>query len=335
MFLDGCAKLLDGFQPASASPGVDILQMLFGVLPRSVAPEVGQKIPPTEGSPQLRILPTESLPLLQLARAEPAEVAPQRPQRSFLQSPVLGGHLATHFVDGLARQRHHMVAVENLLGIGKIGLHPALEGRTHVHGHFHDLLRARLMLNKLLGKLPNGLGVPPQLHEQQPATVKIGEAAHVAVALAPTGLIDSDALDLAPILLGVGLPNVVMNQPPESRVVNAEGRGCFRHRHLLAQQKRPCLKQQCKAASRPRPGHFHLMHSALLTTRAWHPSHQLGLILPEIQMPPAALPPVVDRATLTTFRALGTGFALAKIQFQEQVFRLAFQAAGGHNPRVP
>ncbi len=77
MPLERRAESLDRFEATATAPRVDGLEVLRSGLAGSVAPSVGEELPPTERPPQLRILAAESLPLLALRRVEPVLVAPQ------------------------------------------------------------------------------------------------------------------------------------------------------------------------------------------------------------------------------------------------------------------
>jgi hypothetical protein len=88
----------------------------------------------------------------------------------------------------------------------------------------------------------------------------------------------------------------VVDDPPQPGVVLADhpcGRG---NRHGGDQVHDMRFEQQREAAALARPRHAHLLDATGIASDARHTRIQIGLVLPEVQMPPRQRPCVVDRA---------------------------------------
>lgn len=210
------------------------------------------------------------------------------------------------------------------------------EGLAHVHGQLLDLPGTAAPALEFRGKGRQRRGVLARGHEEQLAGVQVEEIGRVDMALLAADLIDAHPAHRTPVAGFAGLVDVVDHDPPDARVVFAEHRGGFGHAHVVAEQHRHGLKEQGEAAALPRPGNRDLMHAAAVALHPGNPRGEDRLVLPEVEVLPLALKPVVDRAVRRV--TLGAGeMAATLFQIDRQMeptwfSGLAFKAALGDDP---
>ena len=118
---------------------------------------------------------------------------------------------------------------------------------------------------------------------------------------------------------------------PPTGVLDAEVFGEFADDHFAGEQHRPCLEEKCEAAARTRPGHLDLMQPGFGTIRPRDGGNGFGLVLPGVEMAPAAFPPAEDTALLSA----GTGKRIRSFdEIDGEIFGLASRGAGSHNQRM-
>ena len=267
---------------------------------------------------------------------EPRGVAAQRPHRPFLQAALAPRHLLAHRVEGLPGEHHDMEAVEGDLRPGEVLGGAGAEGPAHVHGQLLDLPGTAAPALEFRGEGRQRRGVLARGHEEQLAGVQVEEVGRVDMALLAADLIDADPAHRTPVAGFAGLVDVVDDDPPEARVVFAEHRGDLGHAHVVAEQHRQGLKEQGEAAALPRPGNRDLVNAAAVALHPGHPRGEDRLVLPEVEVLPLALEPVVDRAVRrVTLGAGETAATLLQVNGQMEPPRfsgLAFEAAVADDP---
>ena len=161
----------------------------------------------------------------------------------------------------------------------------------------------------------------------------VHEQADVVVAAARRRLVRRDLRDLGQIESFDGLRNVMIEHPPDPRVVLLDDLGHIGYRHRLDHRKQESLEQQREARARPRPWRRNLLHPAFVTGNPRDRSLQHRLVLKEIQMSPLPLPDVVDAATLGAAGRTGEPAAPREADVQIELFLVAVELGSQHHPR--
>ena len=91
----------------------------------------------------------------------------------------------------------------------------------------------------------------------------VDEQADVVVAAPRRGFVGGDAPHLRQVQFLHRLPNVMLDDPPQPRVVLAQPLGRIGDRHRLGQRQHVGLKQQREPGARPSPRRGYLAHPAL------------------------------------------------------------------------
>jgi hypothetical protein len=133
---------------------------------------------------------------------------------------------------------------------------------------------------------------------------------------------------------GAGRIDIMVDDPPQPGVVLAEYAGCGGNRHGGDQVHDMSFKEQREAAARARPRHADLPDAAGSASDAWHARIQVGLVLPEVQMPPRQRPCVVDRTTCRAAGRAGEQRPLVERDVDVQSLRHRIEAGSGNKPRV-
>ena len=325
---DGAGQFAEGQEPRAPRPAQPPLERVRILSGEDVLQGVAQRHRPAQFRIALAEPPAE---LLLLFGARPG-VAPQRPKSPAHFDPLPAQRFA-HLIQCLPRQFHDMEVIEDDAGLGKGVLRPADVGRTHVHDDLGDLLRARPVRSHGTGEFGEGLSAAALDHQEQIVAFGIQHHRHVAVAAPRAGFIDHDPRDARPVLFPVRLHHVMIEHPPEPRVVLLEVPGRRRDRHLLAKQEDHRLHHQRKTAAGARPRRRRQQNPVLLASDPGHSGDELGAVLPEIQVPPGFFHRVMDRAKLAALRA-GKSQSRLEIQPQLQPARLHVDLTSDHFPCV-
>ncbi len=100
---------------------------------------------------------------------------------------------------------------------------------------------------------------------------------------APIGLlIDGDGLDLREIQLGTGLIHVMVQYPPDPRVVLTHKARNGIHGHLADQNHQQALEHQREARTLSRPGDIDGLDSVFVAVAARHPDREISRMLEEV-----------------------------------------------------
>src|SRR5208283_4107147 len=126
---------------------------------------------------------------------------------------------------------------------------------------------------------------------------------------------------------------VMLDDPPQARVVLAQPLGRIGDRHRLGQRQNIGLEQQREPGTRPSPRRDDLAHPALRTAHARHASVQQRAVLEEVQMPPRLVLRVVNRATLAAALRTPKPAPTRKIHVQIEPAILDRKLAARHHPR--
>src|SRR5208337_4403061 len=130
-------------------------------------------------------------------------------------------------------------------------------------------------------------------------------------------------------------PHVMLDDPPQARVVLAQPLGRIGDRHRLGQRQHVGLEQQREPGTRPSPRRGDLAHPALRTAHSRRSSVQERAVLEEVQMPPRLVLRVVNRATLAAALRAGEPAPTRKIHVQIEPTILDRKLAARHHPRRP
>ena len=316
MVFDGSPQLFEGLQSATGGPGEPPLDG-SGVIFRK---HVLQCLPQRHGAAEFGIGFAEAVPHVQLLLCARPGVATQRPE-SAVKIGSRTAQVLTHRIQSFPCQLHDVEEIENNAGFGKGPLCARDEGGTHVHDDLGDEIRVGPVLGHLACELLQGVATAAVDHEQQIVAVGIKNHGDITVAATGAGFVHHDACDFRPVLLLVGLCDIVIKHPPKPGVVLPEMAGGRLHAHLLAEKQDHGFHHQRKTAAFPGPRNLGEQNSVFIALGAWHPGDEKGLVLPEVEMPPLLLHRVMDRAPLPTLR---TGKLRSGFEVQPQTELAAF-----------
>src|SRR5216683_744704 len=139
--------------------------------------------------------------------------------------------------------------------------------------------------------------------KQYSGHIEIHEDADVIVTPATRCFIDPNVLHGTIIPCGHGLIHVVMNHPPQPRIVLPDKPCHCPHRHVRHHGQQECFEEQREPAAGSSPRDVHRSLAATAAIDARNPGAEDRLELEEVQMAPAPLLRVVRlAASLSTFR---------------------------------
>jgi len=241
---------------------------------------------------------------------------------------------AAHFVHGFIGQGYHVVTVVADLRLRQRRGHPQRVGRTHVHAHVLDLLDLAAVRHQVLGEALDGAVLAPRRGKQQPLGIQVVHHGDVLLAAAHAGLVHAHGAHLAHVLAGAGLPDVVLDAPPQLLVGHPQHLRGLAHRQILAQREGQRLEQHRETAALTRPGHRNLAGlAACRAANARDRRVQPGLELEEVQMPPGSAYPFVYRLVLRAAgRACHARACVDHLEVDAPLGRVQFHLV--HLPRI-
>src|SRR3954453_11633459 len=207
------------------------------------------------------------------------------------------------------------------------------ECRAHVDADLGGGGWIAAMFGQIVGKGGDRGGILGVGHEQHLRAIQIDEQRDIVVAAACGGLVEGHPADAAVIGTGAGRIDRVVDDPPQPGIVLANHAGGGGNRHGGDQVHDMGLKQQRKAAAVARPRHAHRLDAASLASDARPTRIQIGLVLPEVQMPPRQRPCVVDRAVRRATGRAGEPRVLVERDVDVQPLRRRIEARPGDKPR--
>ena len=239
-----------------------------------------------------------------------------------------------NLVNGGVELRLHVIPIEGDLGLLELLKHPEEVRLAHVLADLGDLVGMAAVRAEVLGEPLNGGGVPPGGGEHAAMLIKVGEQRDVALAAAEARVVNTDALNPRESLARQGFVDVVMDDPPDPRVMLADQGGDRPDRHLLAERHRQRFEQQREPRSRARPRDLDLMHAVLWAADPWDPGGQERLMLEEVEMPPRLLLGVVHLAVGPLALWAREPRSLREVQDQLQPPRLTVEVDAHDAPRL-
>lgn len=319
-------------QPAVGGPEIPPLQVRAGPFGRLVV-EVLETFPEPQRPRRFQVQPS----VLQVGQPGPlpnGQVPPVfQPQVARpLQFRPLALLRPPDLVHRLVEQPGHVKFVEGDPGRGQMLPHPRLKGRRHVDADFRHLGRRSAMGGQILGEARHRVAIFAGRHMHHFRPVQIHEHADVVVTPPAGRLVDAHPAHSGQVGLRPRRAHVVVDDPPQPRVVLAHDPAGRPHRHLPHQRHHQRFEQQREAAARPRPRHRHRLHPALGALRPRHPGMQVRLMLEEVQMPPGPLLGVVRRAACLPAVRTGEAPALGEVDIQVQPLLAHAELAVLHQP---
>ena len=157
------------------------------------------------------------------------------------------GFLPSHLVHCLVGHLHHVETVEGQVGIGKGSLDPLDEGLVHVHAGFLDVLGLASVSQEVGFERCYRGRVPAFGGKQEGAGCHVHEQRDVVLASSRGGLVHSELSDAGHVLLASGLVYMMVEDPPDPRVMLPDQAGSRSHRHALHQGHDQGLEQQGEA----------------------------------------------------------------------------------------
>ena len=296
VLVQGGTQTLERRQPAAARPADPPVQLVPGPLMRTrCRVEAAQRLLQAPRTGRLQAAALQPVHGADLRVAPAPGILEQRPAAA-LQVRLELHFGPSHFVQRPAGQRHHMERVEGRARVRAVFGRTGLERLGHVHAHVGDRFGIAAMRLQVGRKGLEGRCVAARSREQQPPLIRIMEQRDIALAAPAAGLVHTDALDRAVVLLCSRLANMVAQHSPDAVVRHAHQPRHVRYRHRLAQRDHERLHHQREARPRTRPRRLDL--TGLAACRAGHPRQpgvDEGLELEEVEVLPAALDPVMDR----------------------------------------
>lgn len=326
---EGARELAEWLQAAAVRPCAPSAQPLF-CAPREHALEALAR---ADAAAEDRIIPGEALAIVEMFLGAGPRVAPDRPEAACEIGPG-GGQIFANPVQRVTSQLHDVKQIEDNAGFGKRPLGNGDEGGAHVHNDLGDLVGIGPVFGHFAGELLQGVATAAIDHEQQIVAVGIKNDGDITVAATGAGFIHHDAGDFRPILLLVGLCDVVIEHPPKPGVVLPEMAGCRLHAHLPAEKQDHGFHHQRKTAAFPGPRNFGEQNPVFVALGARHSCDEKGLVLPEVEMPPLLFHRVMDRAPLPALRTRKAR-SLFEIQPQTQPTPFDIHLAFDHFPSAP
>ena len=278
----------DGGKPTVGGPEIPVFEVRLGVLSGWLIVEVLEGEADLVGSRGLQVGLGEIVEEYRPASGEVCRVLePDVAGVLQLRAVLLLG--AADLVDGVVDDLHRMELVEGDLGLGKV-LGDALdEGLAHVDADLRDGPRIAAMGGEIGGERRDRGAVLAVGREQDPALVEIGEQRDIVMAPAGRGFVEGDALDLG-VIGGVSrLLDIVVNDPPQARVVLSNHPGHRPHRHGAGHGDDEGLEQQRETTAVPRPRHRGPLDATPWALDPRHAGMQVSFMLKEVEMPPCHL----------------------------------------------
>ena len=329
MFFDRARESFERLQPGSSSPSHPPLkgrQVIF-------REDILQGFAQGHGAPEFRVGLAELVPHVQLLLCARPGVSAQRPETA-VKIGSRTAQVLTHRIQSFPSQLHNVEEIEDNAGFGKGSLCSGDEGGAHVHDDLGDLLRGGPVFWHLPGELFEGIATAAIDHEQEIVAVGIKNHSNVTVPPPGTGFVHHDAGDFRPVLLLVGLCDIVIEHPPKPGVVLPEMAGGRLHAHLLTEKQNHGFHHQRKTAAFPGPRNLGQQNPVLVALGARHTGDEKGLVLPEVEMPPLLFHRVMDRTPLPALRARKARPSF-KIQPQAQPTSFDIHFAFDHFPPAP
>ena len=215
----------------------------------------------------------------------------------------------------------------------EVRLDPRFERRPHVDAGVGDRLALAAMRLEKIREFLHRRGVLAVGCVDDFAPRHVDEQADIVVAAPRRGFVGGDAPHLRQIQRLHRAPNVMLDDPPQARVVLAKPLGRIGDRHRLGQRQHVGLEQQREPGTRPSPRRGDLAHPAVRTAHSRHTRVQQRAMLEEVQMPPRLVLRVVNRATLASALGAGEPAPARKIHMQIEPPVLDRKLATRHRPR--
>jgi hypothetical protein len=178
-----------------------------------------------------------------------------------------------------------------------------------------------------------GRGVPSLGRKEELGGVQIHEQRDVLVPALACRLVQADRADLGEIRRRTSFADVMMEHPPDARVVLADELRDRLDRHLLDQRQHERLEEQREAAARPRPRHLDQPDPARVAANPRDARVQMCLVLKEVQMAPALLRRVVCPAPLSPALRAGEGRTPLEVEVHVQSTSLGVERRPHNAPR--
>jgi len=146
--------------------------------------------------------------------------------------------------------------------------------------------------------------------------------------------VSSHFSDRGKISLLPGLSNIMIQNPPETRVMFLHNLAQRFYRHFPGQRHHQSFKQQGKTTSRTSRGDLDKPHPTLSASDSRHPGMKMSFILKKAQMTPALLLCIMDLTALSLAFWTNKGVARrgVKLNIEAPFFRR--KLIGNHKPRI-
>lgn len=234
------------------------------------------------------------LPLRQVLLAFEPDV-PRVPE----QPPLLGRLPrlpGPHQVELPVRRLHHVEPVDHPRRVGEPGGDARREGWGHVAGHGPDAPTVAAVRLQVVREALHGRRVAAFRAEHGALPVEVDEHGEVVVPALAGRLVDAYARDIGEVDVEAGAPDEAVEHPPERRVAGAEHLGRALHWHPRHDHHEGVRLEQRGEMGRvvARPGDGRGERSAVRAVDAGYLAVDDGLVLPDVQVAPFAVPGVVD-----------------------------------------
>ena len=249
---------------------------------------------------------------------------------------ALTGLGLAHLVDGGCEQLDDMEPVDGEGGVWEVLGRRRQERRRHVAHDLADHGRFAAMGQHEGPELGHaGLALAGRDEDDRlVAAVHVDEHGDVVVAAPGRRLVETERAHAAQIEPGDGPADIVIDDPPQPLVGDADEARRRQHRHLAHQDQRGVLEQQREPAARPRPRDRRPLDPAIRASDPRHPCGDEAAMLEEVQVLPGKALEVVRLAGAPALRA-GKHRAPVRNHLQVQLMRplLDIQPLAGKLPR--